>query len=295
MNTLKVICSILVVHGVLVAFTATMHAADVGPRTVIHPVAVKETANAPERELDLLQVIGLAFASNPDIQSAQERVRIADALLASARAELYPRLSASENFATTNIPSNAFMFLLNQGRFSFDRNLNHPGFVDDFQTQAALQQTLYAGGRRLAQIDAARAQRQADACALDVVRNEMVFHVAEAYYRLLQARALVQVRRTAVEQVDRHLKIVQTRLKAETAVRSDVLSVEVRLAEARESLITAENQRELAWAVLENVVGTRLPRAALPVAMPPAPGHNTLAPFRPSLLRLSSKGRRLER
>lgn len=41
---------------------------------------------------------------------------------------------------------------------------------------------------------------------------------------------------------------------------ADLLSVEVKLAEAREGLITATNQLELTWAILENVTGSRLPR-----------------------------------
>ncbi len=106
---------------------------------------------------------------------------------------------------------------------------------------------------------------------LDAVHNQLVFRVAEAYYRLLQARDLVQVRREAVEQVEQHLKIVESRFRNETAVKSDVLTVQVRLAEVREALISAENQLELAWAVLQNVTGTRIEQQPLPAAIPAAP------------------------
>ncbi len=227
--------------------------------------------NEPAPELNLMQTIDLAFRSNPDLRAARERVRIADALIASARAEFYPKLGVSENFVETNTPANVFMYLLNQGRFSFNRDFNHPGFIDNFLTQTSIDQPLYAGGRLRSRRQVAESEQLASKYSLRAAQNELVFHVAEAYYRLIQARNLAQVRRATVELVQRQLQVVQTRFKAGTAVRSDVLSLEVRMAEAREALITATNQLELSWAILENVMGARLPRLNLPSRLPPAP------------------------
>jgi outer membrane protein len=222
-------------------------------------------------ELTLLEVIQLARTANPDLRAANERLQLADALLARARAEFYPRLGVGEDYGVTNNPVNVFSFLLNQGQLSLTRDFNHPPTLGNFHTQALVQQGLYTGGRRLAQARSAEAQREASGFALAAVQNELVFRVAEAYYRLLQARDLVAVREAAVKQVQQHLEIVKVREKAGTAVKSDVLTVEVRLAEVQEALITARNQVELAWAVLENVTGTAIARRPLPKEMPPAP------------------------
>jgi outer membrane protein TolC len=70
----------------------------------------------------------------------------------------------------------------------------------------------------------------------------------------------MESRIAAVNQIERHVALVRSRYDAGTAVRSDVLSVEVKLAEAKESLITATNQLELGWAILENVTGCSFPR-----------------------------------
>jgi outer membrane protein len=244
--------------------------------TVVEPksgavLLAPQEETARPAELGLLQAIQIAMVSNPDLHSARERIEIADGLLASARAEFYPKLSLGESFGVTNNPANAFMFLLNQARFSLSRNFNHPGFIDNFQTQALFQYNLYAGGSRKAKVEGAGAQRQAEAYALEAVQNELVFRVAEAYYRLLQADQLVAVRAEAVEQVRHHLEIVQTRFKAGSAVKSDVLTVQVRLAEVKEKLITAQNQLKLSWAVLENVTGAELPPLKLPGTVPVAP------------------------
>jgi TolC family type I secretion outer membrane protein len=233
--------------------------------------ATRTSESEDAQALTLGNAIRIARESNPDIRSAGERIQIADAALVRARAQFYPQLGVAENYGVSDNPVNAFTFLLNQGRLSLAQNLTNPDTTDNFHTQVFVQQDLYTGGRRTAQTQSAQALRDAATSSLEVIQNELVFRVAEAYYRLLQARDLVKVRSEAVEQVERHLGVVQARFRAGTAVKSDVLTVEVRLAEVREGLITANNQLELAWAVLENVVGRHVEQRALPEGIPVAP------------------------
>lgn len=233
--------------------------------------AVAEQKFAGAKELTLQELLEWSRAANPDLRAATERWQLAEAVLARARAEFYPRLSVGQDFAVTNNPVQVFSFLLNQAQLNLAVDFNNPPTLGNLHTQLALQQAVYTGGRRSAQVRSAEAERQATYFALDAVRNELAYRVAEAYYRLLQARDLVEVRQKAVKQVQRHLEIVRVREKAGTAVKSDVLSVEVRLAEAEEALVTAQHQFELAWAILENVVGSPLPRRPLPKTVAPAP------------------------
>jgi outer membrane protein len=219
----------------------------------------------------LSEAIQLAFANNPDLDAAERRIAFADALLARARSEFYPQLGISEAFGVTNNPVNAFMFLLNEAQFTLNRNLNHPGGVDDFHTQTLWQYQVFDGGRRSALMSAAASGRNAAGFELAAAQNVLVFHVAEAYYRLFQARELVGVRREAVGQIEKHLDLVRIRARAGTAVQSDVLTVEVRLAEASEALISAGNQEELAWLILQNVCGAPIPRRNLPRQIPEGP------------------------
>ncbi|MBN2580991.1 MAG: TolC family protein [Pirellulales bacterium] len=209
--------------------------------------------------------------NNPDLEAAGRRIAFSDALLARARSEFYPKLGLSEAYGVTNNPVNAFMFLLNQAQFTLNRDLNHPGGVDDFHTQALWQHQIYDGGRRSAMVSAAAAGRDAAGFELAAAQNALVFRVAEAYYRLFQARELLGVRREAVGQFKNHLQMVQTRAQAGTAVQSDVLTMEVRLAEATEALISAGNQEELTWLILQNVCGAVVPRQNLPRCIPPGP------------------------
>lgn len=227
--------------------------------------------------LTLAAAIRLAFAASPDLESATEQIAAADAALGRARAEFYPRLGVSEQYGVTNNPVTAFMYQLNQAQLSLMQDFNNPRTLDNFQTQVQVQHGIFAGERRLHAMHGAQAQVTAAAMNLGALQNQLVYGVAEAYYRVLQARSLVAVREEAVAQVQQHLQIVQTRFRNETAVKSDVLTVEVRLAEERESLISAQNQLQLAWAVLENVIGAPVEVRELPESIPAAPWSEHVA------------------
>ena len=209
--------------------------------------------------LTLSAVVSTALSANPDLVSATERIRIADATLNRARAEFYPKLSLTEAYVGTNIAGLAFFLEVNQRRVNLSQNFNHPGYVGNISTLLTLQHNLYSGGRRTAEAVSAEEQRRASSYALAAARNELIFRVAEAYYRIIQARELLESRSAAVGQIERHVALVRSRYDNGTAVRSDVLTVEVKLAEAKEGLITANNQLELTWAILENVTGCGLP------------------------------------
>jgi outer membrane protein len=230
-----------------------------------------ETPADPPPELSLLEVVQMALAANPDLQSARERTQYAEQVLARARADFFPTLGFNENYQSSNNPLRKFTFLLSQGVSNPNQLFNPPDVLDNFHSQLQLQQDVYNGGLRVARTLSAEADRVASIHTLSAARNRIVFQVAEAYYHLFQARDLVKVRKESVEQVEKQLETVKSRFKAQTATRSDVLMVELRLAEEREGQITARNAFELAWAVLENVAGVPLANRALPEQLPPAP------------------------
>ncbi len=235
--------------------------------------------------LTLRELIALALERSPDLAAARYRLLQADAALDRARAEFFPIIQLNENYGVTDNPVRAFMFKLNQANFSAAdlARVNDPSTIDDFHTQLLVQQPIYTGGKLSAMYSAAQHGAAAAAHALQAVHNELVYRVAEAYYRLIQARNLVQVQQESLRQVEEHLRIVEARFRAGTAVESDVLTVRVRLAETREALIAAQHRYELAWDVLENVVGSELPRAELPASPTPAPWASDADPIEAAL------------
>jgi outer membrane protein TolC len=228
-------------------------------------------AEALPPELTLEEAIQLTFTANPDLQAALLRTRIAEEALANARAQFFPFLASNTEYQESNNPLRKFTFLLNQGVASPHGLFPLPSATDLFHTQLGFRQDIYTGGLRTAQLRAADADREASVCSLASVRNLLVFQVAEAYYRVIQARELVEVRRENVAEVESELKVVRSRFAANTVVQSDVLNVEVRLARAREAVSTSISAVELATAILENAMGVQLNHRSLPKQLPLAP------------------------
>ena len=63
---------------------------------------------------------------------------------------------------------------------------------------------------------------------------------------MLQAQAFVKVQEETVASLEENLRVANERFKAGTAVQTDVLNLEVKLAQAREDLIRARNGAQLA-------------------------------------------------
>jgi outer membrane protein TolC len=243
--------------------------------------AIAEESTAGRREgsgdpdtlpdFSLEEAIRLTFEANPDLRSSWERTRIADEILANARTQFYPTLSVNQANQVSNNPLREFTSLLSQGVSDPQQLFPLQGPQSISHSQVRLQHDLYTGGLVSARSQAAESEFQASQYSLAALRNKLTFQVAEAYYHAFQANALVGVSRETVEQMEDHLRAAQSRFNADTLVESDVLRVEVRLAEAREALSSATNSLELARAVLDNVMGLRLEWRRLPEELSAAP------------------------
>jgi len=254
------------------------------------PPAAKAETGVGVPELTLVEAIHQTLLANPDLQSATERMRIADEALARARADFFPLLAFNENYQASSNDAQKFSFFTSEGILNPAFLFNPPPVADALQTQVQVRQDIYTGGLRLAQTRSAAAERDSARFGLASVQNRIVFQVAEAYYRLFQARELVNVRGAAVTQVESELRAVQARFRAQTAVRSDVLRVQVRLEEVREALITALSEHELAWAVLENVTGVRLAGRSLPDTLPAAPWSDQIGDVEAAVTQVEQGG-----
>ena len=227
------------------------------------------TADAPE--LGLHDVLQLTFQANPDLRSSFQRVRIAEAALALAESDYLPTFTFNNNYEVSDNPLQKFVYLLSADELNPLNPLSAASDEDRYHLQIRLQHALYTGGRRAALALAAQFERDASRFSMAAIQNQLVYQVALAYYRLHQARDMVDVRREAVVQVDGQLADVRHRFDLQEAVHADVLEIELRLAEVREELIGSLNQFELAWAVLQNVTGATFPGWRLPAEVPAAP------------------------
>lgn len=209
--------------------------------------------------------IAEALEANPDIRSASARVEAARAAIGEAESARFPRVGVSGTWTRTDNPPQAFFMSLNQRRASLEKDFNNPDDIENARGSVTAQWRLYDSGRREAERLAAQKGAQAAGCSLDSVRNDLVFQVSAAYYGLLQSRAFVAVHEEAVRSLEGHLRVAGERVQAGAALKSDVLNLEVRLSQARDNLIRAQNAVRLALAALNASIGSeRVKESDLP-------------------------------
>ncbi len=215
----------------------------------------------PAYGITLDTCIQTALDKNPDVLAAMHRISASSAMITQARSAWLPRLSVSGTYAVTDNPPEAFMMTLNQRQLNmmdpgFDPN--NPDDTDNYRLSAGLQYRLFDGGKRKKSVDMSRLGKEAASLQLRSVQNELIHQVTKGYYGLLQAQAFVAVQEESVKSLEESFRVAKERFRAGSAVKTDVLNLEVRLAQAREDLIRAENMVRLAAAGLNTAIGDDL-------------------------------------
>lgn len=212
--------------------------------------------DAPAVTLD--ECILATLRSNPDVRAATERVQAATAALREARSAYYPMLGASAAYARTDNAPQAFMMMLNQRNVSMQSDFNHPLDTDNLALSVGAKYRLYDFGRRGFDNDMARGGAEISQLVLRGLQNDLIHQVTRGYYSVLQAGAFVTVQEEAVKTLEESLRVANERLKAGGAVKSDVLNLDVQLAQAKEDLIRARNGVKLSLVALNTAIGTNL-------------------------------------
>jgi outer membrane protein TolC len=148
-----------------------------------------------------------------------------------------------------------FGSILNQRSYPSSLNFNDVPDLDNLNARGIVTVPLYAGGRNAAGRQAAKASTEAAKQESGTVRNALGFEVARAFHTVLKTRQFIQAAEAAVNSFETNLVVAGKRLDGGTLLKSDVLDIEVRLAQAREDLVRARNANILAERALRNLLG----------------------------------------
>jgi len=203
----------------------------------------------------LESALDYALAHNPDARIAQQRIAAAQAGLEQADSSFWPRLQARSGYTRTDNPMTVFGSILNQRSYSSSLNFNDVPAVDDLNAGGIVTVPLYAGGRNLAGRQAAKANTDAAKQESAAALNSLGFEVSRAFYTVLKTRQFILAAGAEVNSFETNLALAAKRLDGGTLLKSDLLDVEVRLAQAREDLVCARNANNLAEHVLRNLLG----------------------------------------
>lgn len=211
---------------------------------------------APSVTLD--ECVLAALESNPDAEAAAARIEAARAAGRQARSGWWPMLSLGASHARTDNPPQAFMMDLNQRALNMMSpafNPNEPDDTGNTRLTFGVKYRLLDFGARSSGVAGADAMLAARKAMERAVRNQLAHEVTAAYYGVLQAREMAAVQADQVRSIEESLRTARARLERGATIRADVLSLEVRLAQAQEDLIRARNGVALAVAALNTAVG----------------------------------------
>lgn len=230
----------------------------------------------------LEQALEYAFAHNPDARIAEQHIAAAQAGLEQANAAFWPQLQVESNYTRTNNPILAFGSILNQRSYTSSFDFNDAPTLDNFNVKGIVTVPLYSGGRNTAGEQFARANTEAARLDSAAVHNELGFEVTRAFHTVLKTKRFIAAAEAAVDSLQSSLVVGQKRLAGGSILKSEVLDIEVRLAQAREEWVRARNANALAERALRNLMGMEagdfIVADTAPAVSAPEPGDFTRRP-----------------
>jgi outer membrane protein len=239
----------------------------------------------------LERAVQTALTNNPDARLAQHRIAAARAGQLQADSALWPLVQLNTSYGITDNPTRVFGAALNQRSFDFGLIEDVPD-VDTFNAHGLVVMPLYRGGQVRAARRESAARVQAARSADLAVRQALAFEVARTFFTLQKTRAFIQATESAVEAFEANLVVAGKRQAAGTALKNEVLDVEVRLAEARENLVRSRNADALARQALGTLLAVEEPVTDLELATPDIAAPPPSTPVARSELQAAEQQRR---
>src|SRR4051794_26625184 len=215
-------------------------------------------ATAACRAESLRDAWAAALAANQGLQAAQAGTAAARSGEAAARAERLPTVTTV----------NAYTWLNNTPTFKSSvalpgsprpLNLSFPFLNREFFFSSTLMNIpLYTGGRTGAGVDAAGAQSGAARAEEFTAAMDLKLEVTQAYLSVLRAEKILVLARSNVASLQAHERDVRTLSRGGVARRTALLSSQVSLVRARQRVIQAGNDRDVARAAYNRLLGRPL-------------------------------------
>ncbi|NTV96351.1 MAG: TolC family protein, partial [Thiobacillus sp.] len=237
---------------------------------MVTPAAWSET-------LAFKQCVDQAIAQNPEMAISEAQVKQAEAAVRQAEGNRLPRLNLSLTASRSNDALNAFGMKLGQrnatfgdfGAGEFDptnpnvlsvapHDLNHPDAVNNFNTRVELLVPVYNGGMVGQYVKQAQSYVRAAQAGDRMARQQLTKNVLMAYQGVHTARAYIQVAKEGIAAAEEYVRITERLHQQGMAVKSDLLSAQVNLADVRLKLAEARNAEAMALDQLHLLLGKPL-------------------------------------
>lgn len=221
---------------------------------------LSQSAYASETvEMNLQQAMERAFNTNPSISIAGYELDSARADYNAARQSRGITISGQHQTTRGGYDDNQYQRQYNGVNPDETPNFSTinvgKGISNNHSNAISASIPIYTGGKLSGTIQQAKAGFKSAEVGLQKAYNDMRSTVTNGYFDVLQADNLQKLGQESVARLEDHLKNVKAQYDVGVVAKVDVLRSEVELANAKQSLIQAENGYQIAEANLNRIVG----------------------------------------
>jgi outer membrane protein TolC len=218
-------------------------AVSLGQETRIDAGLISETLSVLEdsHAYTLPELVDIAERNNPETRVAWEQAKQRAAAAGIARTALFPTVAAlaSASYSQYSL---------------FVTKFYHEDLAT-FPATLSVNYTVFDFGARGAKIDQARANLLAADFTFNDTHRRVIFEVAEAYYRLLDAMSQEESARATLTDAQIVQQAIEAKLANGLATLPDVLEARAVTAQARYELASIRGLEDIAHGVLATVLG----------------------------------------
>ncbi len=197
--------------------------------------------------LNLSRCLELAAEHSPELASSRQQLMSTRAALLGAYGNFLPSIGSSMTYAHQYVgpkPASTQYNTITQEFFVLDPIESRDYEFYSFGLNGDL--TLFSGFSRWAELDNQKLQLAAGEADLDGTRHDLEGQVIKAYYDLVKAQLLVELKRSSLKARREQHEQTGRSFTMGAVARSDTLRSGVRLAEARLELLESTSNRDLA-------------------------------------------------
>lgn len=216
-------------------------------------MALSQSAFAGETvALNLDDAMLRAFQTNPTVSIAQYELDSARASYNAARQSRGISISASHTTQRGGYDDNIVKKTDATGAWTGEY---WKGIGNSHSNGLTASLPIFTGGKLKGTIKQAKANYQYNQVGVQRTYNEMRSTVTDGYFTMLQADNMQKLSAESVARLEDHLKNVQAQYDVGVVAKVDVLRSQVELANAKQTLIQAENSYQVAEANMNKIVG----------------------------------------
>jgi len=205
----------------------------------------------------LNEALSTAYASNPTLQAARAELRTINEQVPQALSNWRPQVTVNGSAGAQRIDNDG---------------ARDPQTTIPLSTDLTVSQSLYRGGRTVADTRRAEATVSAQRGLLSVIEQDTLFSAATAYMDVWRDQSVLELNLNNEKVLRRQLEASEDRFEVGEITRTDVAQSESRLARAVGDRVQAEGNLTASRAIYQELIGEfpELLEAPPPVANLPA-------------------------